>query len=95
MLNFPSSYNFKKNLKKNYIPNKDAAHPLEHINIFNRQSIKKILEQHDLKLINFKWSKEPNLKNILKDFRNLIYFDNILIKKKLIQHSKGIYKIWS
>lgn len=82
MLNFPSSYNFKKNLNINYIPNKDAAHPLEHINILNRQSIKKILEQHDLKLINFKWSKELNLKNILKDFKNLIYFDNILIKKK-------------
>ena len=82
MLNFPSSFNFRAKLNHNYIPNKDAAHPLEHINTFNKKSILKILKQHDLQLINFKWCKEFNLRNIIKDIRNIFYFDNVLIKKK-------------
>ena len=36
LLNFPSSFGFKKKVKNNYTPNKDEAHPLEHLNLFNR-----------------------------------------------------------
>jgi len=33
-------------------------------------------------LINFKCKFNPSLRNLLKDVRNLFYFDNILIRKK-------------
>lgn len=81
LLNFPSSFQFKKKLNKSYIPKKDAAHPLEHINIFNRASISYLIEKYDLNLINFKSRFNPSLINFLRDIKNLFYFDNILIQK--------------
>ncbi len=82
MINFPSAFNFKNKLKNKYEPQKDAAHPLEHINLFNRISIKKIIHKHNLKIIYFKSFYNFNLKNFFKDLKNLFYFNNILLKKK-------------
>lgn len=81
LLNYPTSFLFKYQLTENYIPNKDAAHPLEHINTFNRKSFSHLVKRYDLDIINFKSKFNPSLKNLLKDLKNLFYFDNILIKK--------------
>ena len=81
LLNFPSSFLFRYQLTKNYIPHKDAAHPLEHINIFNRKSFSYLIKSYELNMINFKSKFNPSLKNLLKDLKNWFYFDNILIKK--------------
>lgn len=81
LLNFPSSFRFKDRLTKNYIPNKDAAHPLEHINLFNRTSFNYLNKKYNLNLINFKSKFNPSLRNFLKDIKNIFYFNNILIKK--------------
>ena len=82
LLNYPSTFNFKKKLSKNYSPQKDAAHPLEHINSFNRSSLNYLIKEYGLEMINFKFRFKPSLRNLLKDIKNLFYFDNILIKKK-------------
>lgn len=81
LLNFPTSFLFKYQLTKNYIPHKDAGHPLEHINTFNRKSFNYLIKRYDLNMINFKSKFNPSLKNLLKDLKNFFYFDNILIKK--------------
>ena len=81
LLNYPSSFLFKYQLTKNYIPNKDAAHPLEHINTFNRKSFDYLTKKYDLNIINFKSKFNPSLKNLLKDLKNWFYFNNVLIKK--------------
>ena len=49
---FPSSYNFKKKLSTKYIPSKDCAHPLEHLNIINKKSFLKMCEINNLQLCN-------------------------------------------
>ena len=82
LLKYPTSFRFKNQLIKDYIPKKDAAHPLEHINLFNRESFNYLNKKYELELINFKCKFNPSLKNFLKDIRNLFYFDNILIRKK-------------
>jgi|TARA_B100000780_G_scaffold276327_1_gene244685 ubiquinone/menaquinone biosynthesis C-methylase UbiE len=82
LLNYPTSFRFKNQLIKNYIPKKDAAHPLEHLNLFNRESFNYLNKKYELELINFKCKFNPSLRNLLKDVRNLFYFDNILIRKK-------------
>ena len=81
LLNFPSSLGIKKKLKKNYIPKKDAVHPLEHLNLFNRTCINTLLKKTNLKLINFKSFNSFKIKSFLKDVKNLIYFESILLKK--------------
>ena len=53
ILKFPTSINFKSKLKKNYIPLKDCAHPLEHINIITYKIFVthiKILFRYPMKL---------------------------------------------
>ena len=54
LINYPSTFMFKRKLKKNYKPKKDAAHPLEHLNLFNRSSFEFIAKKYNLELINFK-----------------------------------------
>tara|TARA_B100000767_G_scaffold260007_1_gene270252 strand:- start:1070 stop:1924 length:855 start_codon:yes stop_codon:yes gene_type:complete len=78
LLNFPSSFRFKSKVKKNYVPKKDEAHPLEHLNLFNRSSVNHLIKETNLKLINF---KSFNLRSFYKDIKNLIYFDTVLLKK--------------
>ena len=81
LLNYPTSFKLKKLLSKNYKPKKDAAHPLEHINIFNRQSLSCLIKNYNLDIINFKSKFNPSIKNFLKDIKNFLYFDNVLLKK--------------
>ena len=43
---------YLKKLNKNYIPKKDCAHPLEHINIINKKSFIQMCEILELNLCN-------------------------------------------
>jgi 2-polyprenyl-3-methyl-5-hydroxy-6-metoxy-1,4-benzoquinol methylase/rubredoxin len=81
LLNFPSSFGFKRKVKNNYTPNKDEAHPLEHLNLFNRSSMNHLIKNTNLKLINFRSLKSLKLRDAYKDIKNLIYFDSVLLKK--------------
>ena len=81
LLRFPSNYLFKSKLTNNYRPKSDCAHPLEHINLFNKKSFKFMLKNTDLETIIFKSKINFSLIQVLKDFKNFFYFDNILLKK--------------
>lgn len=79
---FPSSYNFKKKLNSKYIPGKDCAHPLEHLNIFNKKSFLKMCKINNLKPCNYLKFKNQSLFSKIKIFKNSLIFNNILIKNK-------------
>jgi SAM-dependent methyltransferase len=81
MLRFPSNFLFKFKLSKKYTPSSDCAHPLEHINLFKKKSFDAMVENSNLEILNLKSKFNFSIKNILKDLKNLIYFDSILIKK--------------
>jgi 2-polyprenyl-3-methyl-5-hydroxy-6-metoxy-1,4-benzoquinol methylase len=81
LLNFPSAFLFKTKLKKNYRPQKDVAHPLEHLNIYNRSSIKFLIKNTNLKIVNFRSYHFFNLRYLYKDLINFLYFDSVLLKK--------------
>jgi SAM-dependent methyltransferase len=81
ILKFPTSINFKSKLKKNYIPLKDCAHPLEHINIINRDCFKIMIKKNNVKIINFKSFYNFSMRSFLKDLKNIIFFDNVWLKK--------------
>lgn len=75
---FPSSFLFKKKLSKNYKPKKDCAHPLEHINIFNKKCFEKMIKRIKL--------KEENVENLgfinkTKFIKNKFFFNQIILKK--------------
>tara|TARA_Y100000741_G_scaffold295722_1_gene236333 strand:- start:933 stop:1808 length:876 start_codon:yes stop_codon:yes gene_type:complete len=80
-LKFPDSFFFKNKIKKNYIPCKDAAHPLEHINLFNINSFLSIVSDLNMKVLNLDKHYKFSFKKHLKLIRNLFRFDNILLKK--------------
>ena len=80
-LNFPSSFGFKKKVRKNYTPKKDEAHPLEHLNLYNRSSMKFLIKDTNLEIINFRSLNTFNLRYLYKDIKNLIYFDSVLLKR--------------
>ena len=82
LLRFPSTFLFKLKLNKKYIPTSDCAHPLEHINLFNKKSFNFMLEDTDLEIISFKSKFSFSFGSFLRDLKNLIYFDSVLIKKK-------------
>ena len=82
LLRFPSNFLFKYKLNKNYIPKTDCAHPLEHINLLNKKSFKKMIKETNLEIINLKCRFNPSILNFLKDLKNIIYFDSILLKNK-------------
>ncbi len=75
---FPSSFLFKRKLLRNYVPKKDCAHPLEHINIFNKKCFKKICEITNLRKINV---KNLNLINKIKTAKNEFIFNQIILRK--------------
>ena len=81
MLRFPSSFLFKYKLNDNYKPTTDCAHPLEHINLLKRKSFKKMIIDSNLEIIDLKSKFNFSIKNFLKDIKNILYFDSILIKK--------------
>ena len=81
LLRFPSSFLFKFKLSKNYKPKKDCAHPLEHINSFNKGSFVSMVKNTDLEIIDLKSKFNFSLKNFLKDIKNFAYFNSVLIRK--------------
>ena len=81
ILKFPTSINFKSKLKKNYIPHKDCAHPLEHINIINRDCFKIMIKRNNVEIINFNSFYNFSIRSFFKDLKNIIFFDNVWLKK--------------
>ena len=75
---FPSSFLFKKKLSKNYLPKKDCAHPLEHINIFNSSCFNEMCKISGLKKINI---KSRNFFDKIRLFKNNFIFNQIILKK--------------
>ena len=82
LLRFPSTFLFKSNLNKKYIPTSDCAHPLEHINLFNKKSFNVMLEDTGLEIVDFKSKFSFSFGSFLRDLKNLIYFNSALVKKK-------------
>lgn len=81
LLRFPSNFLFKFKINNNYQPKSDCAHPLEHINLFKRESFNKMLKNTNLKTIMFQSKFNFSPRNFLKDIKNLFFFRSILIKK--------------
>lgn len=77
----PSSFLFKQKLSNNYYAQKDCAHPLEHINIFNKNSILEISKILKMKMIYNTFTYNRSYYSLLKDIKNLFYFDRIIFKK--------------
>ncbi len=75
---FPSSFLFKKKLSKKYIPQKDCAHPLEHINIFNKNCFNEMCKILGLKQINV---NNLSLIDNLRLFKKNFLFNQIILKK--------------
>ena len=82
ILKFPSSFAFKLKLLINYIPKKDCAHPLEHINIINRDCFKHMIMNKNIKIINFKSFYAFSISKFFKDLKNIIFFENVWMKKE-------------
>ena len=78
---FPSSYMFKLKLKFNYQPKKDCAHPLEHINLFNKECFEKMLNGSDLKILNLNYINNLNLIENIKNIKNNYLFNRVILKK--------------
>jgi len=75
---FPSTFLFKRRLSKNYIPHKDCAHPLEHINLINKKCFKKMCDLLNMEMIKV---KNLNLKDNIKVSKNNFIFNNVILKK--------------
>tara|TARA_B110000977_G_scaffold682_1_gene967 strand:+ start:19529 stop:20296 length:768 start_codon:yes stop_codon:yes gene_type:complete len=75
---FPSSFLFKQQLSNNYIPKKNCAHPLEHINIFNKKCFEKMSQLLDLKKVKI---QHLNFKNKVKFYKNNFLFNQIILRK--------------
>ena len=80
-LRFPSSFLFNLKLNKSYKPKNDCVHPLEHINLFRKESFEAMTSNSNLQIINFRSRYNFSIINALKDIKNFFYFDSILIKK--------------
>ena len=80
-LKFPSSLMFKNKLKNNYEPKKDCAHPLEHINTFNRKAFTFLTKSLNLKISYVNRHNILNYRKYLKFLKDFFYFDQILIKR--------------
>lgn len=78
---FPSSLGLKARLKNKYIPCKDCAQPLEHINIFNNECFKNLEKKLKLKICRDNYHSFINPKKYLKSLRDYYYCDQILLKK--------------
>ncbi len=81
LLRFPSNFLFKFKLNNKYNPSTDCAHPLEHINLFKKDSFKEMIKDTNLQIVDIKSKYNFSLKNILLDLKNYLYFDSVLIKK--------------
>ena len=79
---FPSSYLFKNKLNRNYIPKKDCAHPLEHLNIISKKSFLKMCKFVNLEFSNELMLKNQNFITKIKMLKNDFVFNNALLKNK-------------
>jgi hypothetical protein len=75
-LNRCSNFLFKLKLNNDYKPKADCAHPLEHINLFNKKSFEFMVKDTDLEIITFKSKINLSLIQILKDLKNLGFQEN-------------------
>ena len=75
-LKFPSAFKFKNKIKIKYYPKKDAAHPLEHINIYNKECIENMIKNTRLKI-----TTKIFKNNFFSEIKNKFFFQNILLKK--------------
>lgn len=78
---FPSSFNFKKKLLRNYIPKKDCAHPLEHINVYTKKSFMFMVKKLRLKIVNPIYLKNISIINTLILLKNYLFFNTVILKK--------------
>jgi 2-polyprenyl-3-methyl-5-hydroxy-6-metoxy-1,4-benzoquinol methylase len=78
---FPSSFNFIKKLSKNYKPQKDCAHPLEHINIYTKKSFLIMAKKLKLKVVNPICLKNISIINKLILLKNYLLFNTAILKK--------------
>ena len=83
-LKFPSAFMFKNKLKMNYQPKKDCAIPLEHINILNRKTFLFLIKDLNLEISYFNRHSIFTYKKYLKFLKDFFYFDQILIKNKIL-----------
>lgn len=80
---FPSSFFFKKKLNSKYIPKKDCAHPLEHINIINRRCFLEMSRITNLEFCNLLKFKDQKISSKIKMLKNDLIFNNVLLKSKV------------
>ena len=78
---FPSSFNFKKKLSKNYKPQKDCAHPLEHINIYTKKSFLIMVKKLRLQIINPIYLKNISIIDKVILLKNYLLFNTAILKK--------------
>ena len=78
---FPSSFLFKTKVNYKYVPKKDCAHPLEHINIINKESFIHMCEILNLNILHSKKFKNQKFISKVKDLKNSIIFNNVLLQK--------------
>jgi len=81
---FPSSFFFKKKLNSKYIPKKDCAHPLEHLNIINKKCFLEMSRVTNLEFCNLLKFKNQKISSKIKMFKNDLIFNNVLLKSKVI-----------
>ncbi|WP_440653607.1 class I SAM-dependent methyltransferase, partial [Candidatus Pelagibacter sp. HIMB1506] len=67
---FPSSFLFETKLNERYIPNKDCAHPLEHINIIKKRTFYKMSQSLNLNICNSLKFQNQNFFTKLKIIKN-------------------------
>ncbi len=78
---FPSSKFFQLKLNFNYVPKKDCAHPLEHINLFNKKCFVEICKKLNLNLIQLNNIKNQNLRTKIKILKNNYLFNFVVLQK--------------
>lgn len=78
---FPSSFLYKNKLSERYIPKKDCGHPLEHINIINKNSFIQMCKILKIDICNSLKLKNQNIFSQLKILKNELLFNNILLRK--------------
>tara|TARA_B100000886_G_scaffold277321_1_gene201296 strand:+ start:13320 stop:14183 length:864 start_codon:yes stop_codon:yes gene_type:complete len=77
---FPSTKNFKKKLKKNYKVKKDSAHPLEHINLINKESMYLLAKKLKLEPLSY-IVKDFNLYENIINIKNKLSFNTVILRK--------------
>ena len=77
---FPSTRNFKNELKKNYKIKKDCAHPLEHINLITKESMYMMAKRLKLEPLSYLVKNFNFYENII-NIKNKLKFNTVILKK--------------